>query len=80
MSEVILKVGRKGEIFTRKELRSRAKIKEGGKVKATVVDNKLIIEPVPSIEDLLQNPILSITVKKAENLSEEMQKEEGLYG
>ena len=80
MSEMILKVGKKGEIFTSKELRNRAKIKEGGKVKATVVDNKLIIEPVPSIEDLLQNPILSITVKKAEKLSEEMQKEEGLYG
>jgi bifunctional DNA-binding transcriptional regulator/antitoxin component of YhaV-PrlF toxin-antitoxin module len=33
-SEVTLKVGKKGEIFTSAELRKRANIKEGGRVKA----------------------------------------------
>jgi bifunctional DNA-binding transcriptional regulator/antitoxin component of YhaV-PrlF toxin-antitoxin module len=80
MSEKVLKVGKKGEIFTSKELRASAKITEGGKVKARVVDNKLIIESIPSIEELLANPVLAIGVKRAERLSEEAQRKEGIYG
>ncbi|MBI4257538.1 MAG: hypothetical protein HY619_01155 [Thaumarchaeota archaeon] len=79
-SETILKVGKKGEIFTSKELRAMAKIRKGGQVKAKVVDGKMIIETVPSIEDLLQNPVISIKVEEAEALSEEAQKEEEVYG
>ena len=52
--------------------KGKANIKERGKVRAAVVDNKLIIEPIPSIEDLRPNPVISITVKKAEQLSEEI--------
>jgi bifunctional DNA-binding transcriptional regulator/antitoxin component of YhaV-PrlF toxin-antitoxin module len=80
-SEVILKVGKKGEIFTSSEIRKRANIKEGGRVKADVVGNKLIIEAIPSIKELLQRPpIMKMTTKEFEKLSEEMQKEEGIYG
>ncbi|MDG6996916.1 MAG: hypothetical protein JRN52_13430 [Nitrososphaerota archaeon] len=79
MSEITLKVGKKGEIFTSAELRKRAKIKEGGKVKATVVDEKLVIEAIPSIEDLLKNPVVRLTTKQAEKLNEQAQKEEGLF-
>ncbi|MDG6906851.1 MAG: AbrB/MazE/SpoVT family DNA-binding domain-containing protein [Nitrososphaerota archaeon] len=56
MSEITLKVGKKGEIFTNSELRKRANIKEGGRVRASGVDNKLIIQAIPSIEELLQRP------------------------
>lgn len=80
MSETVLKVGRKGEVFTTKELRRKARIKEGGKVRATVEEGKLIIEPIPSIEELLEKPLLSIRVKEVELLSEEAQKEEEIYG
>ncbi len=80
MSEVTLKVGKRGEIFTNKELRRKAKIREGGKVKAKVVGNKMIIEPIASIEELLESPILSVSARKAERLSEAAQKEEGIYG
>ncbi len=79
LSEITLKVGKKGEIFTSAELRKRAKIKEGGKVKATVVDEKLVIEAIPSIEDLLKNPVVRLTTKQAEKLNEQAQKEEGLF-
>jgi bifunctional DNA-binding transcriptional regulator/antitoxin component of YhaV-PrlF toxin-antitoxin module len=79
MSEEILKVGKKGEIFTNKELRIKAKIKEGGKVKATMINSKLVIEPIPSIEELLHKPVFTIGTE-AEGLSEEAQREEGIYG
>lgn len=74
-------MGRKGEIFTNSDLRKRANIKEGGKVKANVVGNKLIIEAIPSIEELLrQPPVMRTTTKEVEKTSEEIQKEEGIYG
>jgi bifunctional DNA-binding transcriptional regulator/antitoxin component of YhaV-PrlF toxin-antitoxin module len=80
-SESTLKVGKKGEIFTSAELRKRISIKEGGKVKATVVGNKLVIEAVPSIEDILKMPpIIRTTTKETERVSEKIQKEQGIYG
>lgn len=80
-SEVTLKVGKKGEIFTTSEIRKRAHIKEGGRVKAEVVDNKLIIESIPSVKELLQRkPVIKMTTKEFERLSERIQKEEGIYG
>lgn len=80
MSETILKVGKRGEVFTSEELRKRAKIRKGGRVRATVVEGKLIIEPIPTVEDLIGSPILTTTVKEAESLSQQAQKEEGVYG
>ena len=80
-SEVTLKVGKKGEIFTSADLRKRANIKEGGKVKADVVDNKLIIQAIPSIEEILKRPpVMRTTTKEIEKASEEIQKEEGICG
>jgi bifunctional DNA-binding transcriptional regulator/antitoxin component of YhaV-PrlF toxin-antitoxin module len=80
-SEVTLKVGKKGEIFTNADLRKRAHIKEGGRVRAEVVDNKLIIEALPSIKELLgQPPAMRTTTKKIEKISETIQREEGIYG
>ena len=80
MSEITLKVGKKGEIYTSADIRKRASIREGGKVKATVVKNKLIIESIPSIEELLSHPVARMTTKEAEELSEQAQKEDGVYG
>jgi bifunctional DNA-binding transcriptional regulator/antitoxin component of YhaV-PrlF toxin-antitoxin module len=80
-SEVTLKVGKKGEIFTNADLRKRAHIREGGKVKANVVGDKLIIEAIPSIEEILKRPpVMRTTTKAIEKVSEEIQKEEGIYG
>lgn len=79
MSESTLKVGKKGEIFTNAELRRRAHIKEGGLVNARIVDDKLVIEAIPSIAELLKQPLTKSTTKEMEELSEQFQKEEGIY-
>jgi bifunctional DNA-binding transcriptional regulator/antitoxin component of YhaV-PrlF toxin-antitoxin module len=80
-SDVTLKVGKKGEIFTSADLRKRANIREGGRVKANVVGDKLIIEAIPSIEEILKRPpVMRTTTREIENVSEEIQKEEGVYG
>jgi len=80
MSEDILLVGKRGEIYTDEKLRREAGIKKGGRVRATVTNGRLIIEPLPSLEDLLRSPLVTISVKQAERLSEKAQKEEGLLG
>lgn len=81
MSETTLKVGKKGEIFTSSKIRKQAKIKEGGKVKASVLGNKLIIEAIPSVRELVSRPpVIKMTTKEFEEESEENQKDEGIYG
>jgi len=81
LSETILKVGKKGEIYVTKELRKKVGIVEDSFVKVLVKDGKLIIEPIPRIEDLIkEKKIIELTPQEAEKISEEMQKEENVYG
>jgi len=80
MSEDTLLVGKRGEIYTDERLRKKAGIKKGGRVKATVMNGRLIIEPLPSLEDLLSNPLITINARQAEALSVKAQKEEGVFG
>jgi len=80
LSEYILKVGGKGEIYTTKKLRALVNIKENGRVKAIVKGNKLIIEAIPTLEDMLQKNIIELSPEDIEKLSIEVQKEEGIYG
>ena len=77
---MILKVGKKGEIYTSKEIRQKVGIKEGGRVRAIVEKGKLIIEPIPTIEEVIKESIIELSPEEAEKLSEEIQKEEGIYG
>lgn len=79
-SEKILIVGRRGEIFTTKEIRMRAGLTEGGRVRASVVDGKLIVEAITSLRDALRKPVLNLDAREAERLSEESQKEQGVFG
>jgi len=80
MSEETLLVGKRGEIYTDERLRREAGIKKGGRVKATVMNGRLIIEPLPSLEDLLEMPMVTISAKQAERISEKAQEEVGLFG
>ena len=81
MSEETIIVGKRGEIYTDEKLRKKVGIRKGGRVKATVVDGKLVIEPVASVEDLIRSsPLISTSVEKAEEASEEAQKEEEAFG
>jgi len=80
MSEAILKVGKKGEIYTSKDIRESIGIKPGGMVRAIVKGRQLIIEPLPTIEELIRETVLELTPEEAERFSEQAQKEEGVYG
>ncbi len=50
------RVGSKGELFPPKELREKIGLKPHMKVIYRVQDGKLIVEPIPSIEDVLKEP------------------------
>ena len=80
MSDIILTVGNKGEIYTNNAVRKKVGIRKKGKVKAKVSKGRLVIEPVPSLEELISSSVVTISVAKAEKLSEEAQKEERVYG
>ena len=80
MSEETLFVGKRGEIYTDEKLRKAAGIKKGGRVRATVTKGRLIIEALPSLEDLFKGPMVTISAKEAERLSEDAQKEKGFFG
>jgi bifunctional DNA-binding transcriptional regulator/antitoxin component of YhaV-PrlF toxin-antitoxin module len=79
-SESLLVVGSKGEIYTNDELRRKVGIKKGGKVRARVSGDKLVIEPLPSLREVLSTPLVTMTPERAEKLSEEAQTEAGAYG
>ena len=80
MSEIVLKVGKKGEIYTTRELRERVGIREGGRVRARIEDGRVIIEPIPTVEEVIRSPVVRLSPEEAERLSEEAQKEEDVYG
>ncbi len=71
MSEIVLRVGRRGEIYTRREIRERVGIRPGGLIKAKVEGRRLIIETIPSIEDMLSQTVVELSPSEAEKLSEE---------
>ncbi len=79
MSEILLKVGKRGEIYTTKEIRKMLGIRKGSIVRAKIEEGKLIVEPIPAIEDVIRNPVVRITPEEAERISEEAQREEGIY-
>ena len=55
-------------------------MRKGGKVRARVSGDRLIIEPIPTLEELVKAPLVTIGADEAERLSEKAQKEEGAYG
>lgn len=74
-----LKVGKKGEIYTTKEVRELAGIRAPGEVLLIVKGEELVIRRLPSLDELIKKkPILRITFKEAESISEELQGEQGL--
>jgi len=80
MVEALLKVGRRGEIYTTKELREAVGIRPGGWVRAYVEDGKVVVEPAPTIEDLIERSLAKLSPEEAEELSLEVQGEVGVGG
>ena len=71
-------VGSKGELFVPKKIREKLGLKPRKKVRYKVEGNKLIVEPIKSIEELLEEE-KKITIKLEEffefrrNLSERLE-------
>lgn len=53
---IIGRVGSKGELFIPKEIRERLKLKPGMRVIFKIKNGTLVVEPIPSIEDILKEP------------------------
>jgi len=50
------RVGSKGELFPPKEIREKLGLRPRVKVIYKVVDGRLLVEPVPSLEEVLKEP------------------------
>jgi AbrB family looped-hinge helix DNA binding protein len=77
MSEVVEgRVGSKGELFPPKEIREKLGLKPHTKVLLHVADGKLIVEPIPSLEDLMsREPLVTITVEEFRKFREELSRQ-----
>ncbi len=75
MSENLLKVGNKGEIYTTKELRKALGISGGSWVKAEVHGDAVLLRKAKSLEELLEKRrIASISVEEFEEFSLRLQR------
>ncbi|PSN85253.1 hypothetical protein B9Q11_02285 [Candidatus Marsarchaeota G2 archaeon ECH_B_SAG-F08] len=58
-------VGSKNELYPPKKIREKLGLKPGQKVKFRVEGDKLVVERVPSVEELLeQEPLVKITLEE----------------
>lgn len=51
MAEYTVRVDRKGRILLPKSVRERVGVREGGYVRVTVLERKIVVEPVESVAD-----------------------------
>jgi AbrB family looped-hinge helix DNA binding protein len=59
------RVGSKGELFPPKDIREKLGLKPHTKIIYKVVDGRLIVEPVPSLEEVFQEePVIEITLEE----------------
>ncbi len=77
MSEVVEgRVGSKGELFPPKDIREKLGLKPHTKVLLHVADGKLIVEPIPSLEDLMsREPLVTITLEEFRKFREELSRQ-----
>lgn len=67
------RVGSKGELFPSKEIRKKLGLNPRTRVIYRVEDGKLIVEPVPSLDDLLaQPPEIEVTQEELESERREL--------
>ena len=71
MSDTVeVKIGKRGEIYTTRELREKAGLILGGKAIAKIENGKLIIEPKPSALSLLEKPRVGVKPVIPKKMSE----------
>ena len=65
--------GSKGELFPPKEIRERLGLRPRTKVIYKVVDGRLLVEPVPSLEEVLKEPpLVEITLEEFHGFRREL--------
>jgi bifunctional DNA-binding transcriptional regulator/antitoxin component of YhaV-PrlF toxin-antitoxin module len=70
------KLGKKGEIFTDKEIRKVVGLKPQDEIYIIAKPGFLIIKKIPTLKELLsREPLASITPEEFETISEELQEE-----
>ncbi|MBS7634241.1 hypothetical protein KEJ34_01910 [Candidatus Bathyarchaeota archaeon] len=73
-----VKIGKRGEIYTTREIRERTGLVAGGKAIARIDDGKLIIQSKPSALSLLEKPRIDakpVTPEEMSKLRRELAKE-----
>ena len=78
ISEIIVKVGKKGEIYFPIKFRKMIGLRPGDRVRVRVEGDKIILEKEKDVEDLLGDYVLKVSAEEVEKISEEIQKEAGI--
>jgi len=69
------RVGSKGELFPPKEIRKKLGLKTHTKVIYKIESGKLIVEPVPTLEEVLkESPTIEITLEEFHKHRKELSK------
>ena len=69
------RVGSKGELFPPKEIREKLGLQPHRKVIYTIEDGRLVVEPIPSIEDMLKKqPLIEIEIEEFHEFRKEVSK------
>jgi len=67
------RVGSKGELFPPKEIREKLGLRARTKVIYRIEEGRLVIEPVPSLEEVLKEPsLLEVTLDEFHKLRKEL--------
>ena len=68
-------MGSKGELFPPKEIREKLGLKPHSRVIYKVEDGRLIVEPVPNLEEVLSEPpSVEITLEEFHSFRKELSK------
>ena len=66
-------VGSKGELFPPKKIREQVGIKPASRVAYYVEDARLVVEPIPSLEDLMSKPpVVEVTLAEFKKFRREL--------
>lgn len=72
------RVGSKGELFPPKEIREKLGLRAHVKVIYKIEEGRLVVEPIPSLEDVLKAPAsVEITVEEFHGFRRELSRKAG---
>lgn len=67
------RVGSKGELFPPKEIREKLGLRAHAKVIYKIEEGRLVIEPVPTLEEVLKEPSpIEVTINEFHELRKEL--------